>query len=546
MSKKINPLQLAWTSLSVDRKDLSSLYLFASIAALVQLSLPLGFQAIINFLTFNTYATSVYILILAVCIGVLISGWMQIKQLQITETVQQKIFVRNAEKFTTHIPKIELKSSDGSYLPELANRFFETLNLQKGVVKVLLEVPVATVQIILGIILLALYHPVFLAIAILLIFIVYFIIRLSSEKGLQTSLQECDFKYSVAGWLQEISRNLNTFKNYNNISFHIEKSDHNTSEYLTYRTKHFQILQTQYWSMIIFKFLLIALFLIIGSVLLKNQQINIGQFVASEIVVFILIGSIEKLILSIDVFFDVITAAQKMNLILDKPEEKTGTLELSTQNALKVEFKNISFSYRDEELLLKNFSLLVSKGEKYLLVSKNSGSGISTIIKLLSGSHKPIAGEIFINDWPLQHYEMNSYRSKISYMIGTPELFDGSLEENIFVGRKHIGIQRLTTLLEELGLEDFIKSFPQGLESKIFTKGIKLPSHLIRKIILLRCLLEPGQLLLLDNPFRDLSDKTIHKLIQHFKSLDCTIIIGTHETIADHQFKQLDFDFKSH
>lgn len=536
MSQNQNPFFRLWAYLSLENKELVALYFFAVMAGLIQLSLPLGIQAIINFMTFNTLATTVYVLVAAVVLGVLLTGWLQIRQLQITETIQQRIFVRNTSMMADHLPKVELKSTDGNYLPELTNRFFETINLQKGVVKLLLDVPGATVQILFGIILLSLYHVVFLVIALLLMVIAYTILRLTSQQGLMTSIEECSYKYKVAGWLQEVSRNLNTFKNRYNAGLHYSLTDDHTQGYLKFRTKHFRILQTQYWTMVVFKVLLIASFLVIGAVLLDMQLINIGQFVAAEIVIFIIMGSVEKLILGIDVVFDVLTAIEKMNKLLLKPIERQEGIVIGHSNPLNVEFKNVSFHYQEYNSVLKDLNFSLNSGSRLCIFGKVSGAGASTVLKLISGSHKPTRGEIYIDHFPISHFGLTEFRDRMSYMIGTPEIFAGTLWDNIAVGRKDLGMNQVMQLVEILGFHDVIQNLPMGFDTVLFTRGIKLPAHTIRKIILLRTLLHPGQLLMLDDPFRDLSDEHIVNLVSYLKKLPTTLIIAGWHPLAESLF----------
>ncbi|MBK9271722.1 MAG: ATP-binding cassette domain-containing protein [Saprospiraceae bacterium] len=536
--KKTTPLLSLWDYLNLQQKELWSLYFFAGLAGLIQLSLPLGIQSIINLMIYNTLTTSIYILILLVLLGLGLGGYLQIRQLQIAETIQQRLFVRKASKFTDHIPQIELTSTDGSYLPELTNRFFETVNLQKGVFKLLLDVPLASVQLIVGILLLSLYHPVFLIIALILVAIVYLIIRLTSSKGLQTSLQECENKYKVAHWLQELSRNLITFKNYNETGFHREVADDFTTDYIKFRIRHFRILQTQYWSLVLFKVLLMAGFLIIGTTLLHNQEINIGQFVAAEIVLFIIINAIEKLILSVDLVFDVLTAVEKMNALLTKTKERTGGFIVPNDKAWSVEFENVSFSYNSTSPVLENISFKLDAGKKMLIYNQTSGAGSSTVLKLLAGTHQAQTGKIKVQSTIFAHIDLQVYRSKINFMIGRPELFSGSLFDNIVVGRSKIETDQIINLVHQLGFGDFINQFPNGLQTQIYTHGIKLPSHLIKKIILLRTLIVPGQLLLLDDPlsYLDQNEKTC--LLLFLKKLDATVIITSQEEILPVEFDQ--------
>lgn len=157
--------QIAFGKLSelikLERKEISSIYFYAILNGLVQLSLPLGIQAIIGFVLGATMVTSVYVLIFFVVLGTLVVGILNIYQMKIIEKIQQKIFVRYTFNMGLKIPGFDLLSIDKYYLPDKINYFFDILTVQKGISKLLLDIPIATIQIILGLVLLSFYHPLF-------------------------------------------------------------------------------------------------------------------------------------------------------------------------------------------------------------------------------------------------------------------------------------------------------------------------------------------------------------------------------------------------
>lgn len=537
--KSVHPFIRTINLLKLDKRDISSLYFYAILAGIIQLSLPLGVQSIINFVMFNTASTSLIVLISLVILGVFLSGYLQVNQMKLTEKIQQKIFVRYAFAFAETLPKIELQATEGYYMPELTNRFFDTMNLQKGLSKLLLGVPMAFIQILFGILLLSFYHPVFIGLGALLLLIVYLIFKLSSERGLATSLSESDYKYKVAAWLQEISRNLNTFKNYEYTRLNIQKTDKYTQGYLENRSKHFDILTSQYWSLVVFKVILTASMLIIGCILLLNQLINIGQFIAAEIVIISVTASIEKLILSIDVVYDVLTAVEKLNKVLQKSTEPSGKLPLDTGQAISVSFKNVSFAYTPTTPVLKNLSFEVASGDKVLINTSNSGAGASTILRLLGNVLIPESGYVLVNDTPKENYAIQSYRKNVSYLNGQNEIFNGTLWENISIGNDAITLKTVNQLIKELGFDGFIESFEKGFDTELFTKGLKLPSHLIQEILLLRTLVQPCQLLILDEPFKSLSPQIQQKVAQYICSLPITVIAASHQKEIQTYFKNI-------
>ena len=272
--------------LQLDKKDVLQVFYYAIFAGLVSLSLPLGIQAIINLIQGAQISTSwqrLMVLVILVTSGVAFVGILQVTQMRIIENIQQKIFTRSSFEFAYRFPKIKMSEFRNQYPPELANRFFDTLTIQKGLSKILIDFPAALLQILFGLILLSFYHPFFIIYGVLLLLLIYVVFKFTAQKGLETSLSESKYKYKVAHWIQEIARAIVSFKLSGKTSLALDKNDLLVDEYLNYRESHFKILILQFIQMIGFKVLVTGGLLLIGGILVINQQMNIGQFVAAEI-----------------------------------------------------------------------------------------------------------------------------------------------------------------------------------------------------------------------------------------------------------------------
>ena len=150
-----------WRLLKPDRKEIRNIYFYAIFAGLVNLSLPIGIQSIINLIQGGQMSTSLIVLIFFVILGVTFTGVLQVNQLVISEHLQQKIFARAAFEFSYRLPKIRLEAMYKHFAPELMNRFFDIVSIQKGLTKILIDFSTASIQTIFGLILLSLYHPFF-------------------------------------------------------------------------------------------------------------------------------------------------------------------------------------------------------------------------------------------------------------------------------------------------------------------------------------------------------------------------------------------------
>lgn len=514
--------------LVLDRKDIYAIYAFSIFGGLVQLSLPLGIQTIISFVLAGSVSTSIVILIFLVVLGVFFNGLLQVKQMQLTEKIEQKIFVRYSFEIADRLPKMNIEKMDNYYLPEVVNRFFDTMSLQKGMSKLLLDIPAATIQMIFGLILLSFYHPVFIVFGMVMFLLLILILRFTSIKGMETNMRASDYKYSVASWLEEIARTIKTFKYSKGTSLHLKETDRLTTGYLEAHTTHFKVLQKQYWSLITFKIIITAAMLIVGSILLVDQQLNIGQFVAAEIVILTIIGAVEKFITSLDKVYDVLTALEKLGKITETEMESEGTIDLVAKpEGVAIRFDEVSFQYPDGNKVLNQLSFTLQPG-RHIAVMGKSGSGKSTLLRLLTGVFKDFDGNVLVDEVPIGNYNLQSIRLQTGILLNAQDIFKASLLDNLTMGNEAVSISEVSALANVTGLMDFIQSQKEGYDTLLDPAGKRLSKKVVQTILLMRAILGKHRLLLLEEPLHDLDDKYAENILEYLKTdTTSTIIIVT-------------------
>lgn len=511
---KPSPLKRLTNLLQMDKKDISQVFFYAIFAGLVSLSLPLGIQAIINLIQSGRVSVSWIVLVVIVIIGVALVGILSIMQLRITENLQQKIFVRSSFEFAYRLPKIKFEELYNQYPPELANRFFDTITIQKGASKLLIDFSTALLQIVFGIILLSLYHPIFIFFGIVLIFLLYIIFKFSYSTGLETSMKESKYKYKVVAWLQEVARNNFSFRKRSNFEFALGKNDKLVYEYLKYREKHFNIIKRQYSQLIIFKVVITAGLLLIGGYLVLNQQMNIGQFVAAEIIILLVIGSVEKIVVGLETLYDVLTAVEKIGQITDLETEVTHeiTNEICYNN-ITLEAENLKYKFPDSpDFILNQVNLKIENEEKILLEGDN-GSGKTTFMRVLCGLLEPTSGSFFINDDTYRKIDLEQYRSQIGTILSGETPFEGTILENITFKNPNISQEEIKWAIESVKLGNFIKSLPEGLDTKIFPEGRQLSSSDAQKILLARCIISKPKVLFFEEALDKMDARIAEEII---------------------------------
>ncbi|MDI1316422.1 ATP-binding cassette domain-containing protein [Flavobacterium sp.] len=509
-----HPLQRFFNLLKLDRRDISQIMFYAIFAGLVSLSLPLGIQAIINLIQSGRVSISWIVLVVIVVIGVVLVGILSLMQLRITENIQQKIFIRSSFEFAFRLPKIKFDEQYNQYPPELANRFFDTLSIQKGTSKLLVDFPTALLQILFGLILLSLYHPFFIFLGIILVILLYSIFRFSYSAGISTSLKESKYKYKVAGWLQEMARNNFSFLKKDNFDFALQKNNDLVEHYLKSRENHFKVIKRQFIQLIGFKVIITACLLFIGGYLVLNQRMNIGQFVAAEIIIILIINSVEKLIIGLESIYDVLTSIEKIGQIVDLKIEQTTTTEADfCFTNISLEAENLGFQFPGStDYVLEKINLKIEQSEKIYLEGAN-GSGKTTLLRILSGFIQPTKGSLFINDDSYRKIDLNHYRSQIGTIIQGETPFEGTVLENITFNNPLIPYEDLKWAIESVKLGSFIKSLPDGLDTKIFPEGRQLSSSNAQKIILARSIINRPKIVFYEDPIDKMDEDAAREII---------------------------------
>ncbi|WP_294201255.1 peptidase domain-containing ABC transporter [uncultured Chryseobacterium sp.] len=510
-----------------EKKDVTNIYFYAILNGLVQLSVPLGIQSIVSFVMGATMATSIYILIIFVVLGTWLVGYFRLKVMQIIEKIQQKIFVEFSIAFAEKLPKVNLSSTRKYYLPELVNRFFDTQNLQKGISKILLEIPAAIIQIVFGIVLLSFYHPWFLSFGALVILCVVIIFNFTLESGIKSSLEESDKKYETASWIEDIAASVKTFKINSKSETHLKGADERVLGYLDHRTSHFRVLVIQYKTIIAFKVIITLAMLAIGTYLLVNQKLNIGAFIATEIVVLSIMSAVEKLIVSLESYYDVIASLAKLTKVTELEEEKNGEIvPAQKEDGMEIEFKNVDFNFNNNIHILQDINFTISENT-ITVITGELGSGKSLLLNMMAGFYPPTAGSILINKIPLKNIDKDKLRMEMGVYLEDMRIIQGTVQDNILLGNENVSTEDVLALSEKIGAENISSQFTSGFFTNISETDPEISFSSKKKILLLRAMAGNKKLLLLEDPIDGMNDTFKYKMLQYLEEIKhkTTIVI---------------------
>jgi len=512
---KYLPVKRFYDFLKLEKKDISLIFYYAIFSGIVALSLPLGIQSIVSLIQGAQISTSWVVLVSLVTLGVILTGVLQLMQLKVIETIQQRIFVRASFEFSNLFPKIRLELMQNTYLPEQANRFFDTLTIQKGISKMLIDVPSSVLQILFALILLSFYHPFFILFGVLLLFLLYSVFKFTLSRGIETSLQESKYKYKVAHWLQEVARRVISFKSSGNTDFALQTNDKLVNSYLDARESHFKILVIQFIQLLSFKVLVTSGLLVIGGVLVLKNEMNIGQFIAAEIIILLIINSVEKLIVGLESFYDVLTAFEKVGQVNDIEIEKQEGHDSIKSKIESIELSDLKLFLPCNEVdLLKGIDLTIERN-KHIFIQGGKSSGKTNLLKILAGVELPTTGRMLINGLSYKTFKPNDYRSRLGLVLEEEHPFDGSIKDNLTFGDASISDTKIQDVLQHVGLSEYIKTLALGLNTPLSSDSQFISSSVSKRILLARAILKNPDVLILENISDAYSDHETEIIIDY-------------------------------
>jgi len=535
---KIHPINRLFSLLKNNKKEVGQIYWLALFYGLISLTLPFGIQSIINFIQGGTYSTSYFVLVILITLGVIIYSTLQIIELRILENIQQKIFTYAGFDFTYRFPRIKIEELSNINARDLANRFFDSIVLEKSIIKLLTDFSISAIQIIISALVLSLYHSSFMILNIIAILFLYFLFKYTFERTLKTGLNYSKIKYKTAYWIEEVANASSTFKLAGITDLPLQQTDKLLVEYLIKRNEHYRWLNIQYIGLNITKTIYILGFLLIGGIMVMEQRMNIGQFVAAEVLVITIMNGIDKVLNTLKNLYDTLISLEKIAEVTDLNLERSNyqkTIYPSSEKSMHIKINNLNFSYpKTNRLILKNINMEINKNENVLITGEQN-SGKSTFIKVLSSLYEIKDGDILYNNISIKNIDLEKLRYDIGIFFKEDVIFNGTIWDNITLGRDGIDKNFLFEIIERINLNDELKELSSGLNTQVYSHGFGLPFSTVSKILFLRAIATQPKLLLMENITLGMSNNESEKIIDIItdKKYNWTLVCIGNEEFAN-------------
>lgn len=506
--KQTSPYYRLWRMIVEDKQDLFLILIYSSLGGVLSLAVPLSTQMVVNTIAAGFFLQPITVIAGLVLGGLLFAAVLRLLTIWLVELVRQRVFNRIALRIAYRVPRILHSRLSKEYLPDLVNRFFDVITVQGNFANLLLDVPAATLQIIIGLTLMALYSPYLLAFVLIVIAFVFCEVFLLGYGGYQTRSNETSKRYLVAEWLEELGRCETSIK-LNKFPMHIlEQTDNLVVEYTGARRKHFDVLFRQASGLAFFQAFAAAGVLGIGGWLVIERQLALGQLVAAQLLVTQMLPALERLIRHLQTLYELLSALGKIGYVEDLPLERTNGSDCAvTTGGAAINIQGLHVDYGQRTNAINGMNLQLQPGERISLMGPNA-SGKSTLAFVLSGLIEPNSGIVQINGMDVRDINYESLRGIVSLVTDANEIFEGNIETNVTFGRSEISHADMQWSLRLVDFEEELVGMRDGLKTQLLSGGRNLSRGQAQKLLIARAIAQKPQLLILDEAFTGIEERS--------------------------------------
>lgn len=508
---RLPPFRRLLSLLRLERSDVWIALVYGVGVGVVSLAAPIGVQQLVSTVAFTGLLQPVVVVTALVLIGLATVAALRAAQVWVVERVQERVFTRIAVDLAHRLPRVDHVALGGRVSPELVNRFLEVTTLQKGIAMILVDGAGVALATLVGMVLLAFYHPVLLALDVLIAVALLALLLVPGRAALASAMKESKEKYAVTAWLEELLRHPVTFKSRSGAELAASRADDLVRGYLAARKKHFKSVFRQVMAALGIQVVASAALLGVGGWLVVEGKLSVGQLVAAELVVTAVVAGIAKLGKYLETYYDLLAGVDKVGQLIDLPLESSDGLVLPRPgDRASVSLRDVDVAV-DGASVLTDVSFSLAAGTR-AVVCGETGAGKSALTDVVVGLRRPTRGRVEFDGTDAINLQSESLRDQV-VLVRHLEIFAGSVFDNVRAGRSDVGLSEVLDALERVGVRDVVERLPGGVHGELSSDGVELSAGQACQLIVARAIAARPRLIVVDGALEALDPKTRATLV---------------------------------
>jgi ABC-type bacteriocin/lantibiotic exporter with double-glycine peptidase domain len=523
----------------LERRMILIIASYAAAIGLFMLGVPIAVQELVSTFSFAIEPRMIFTLSVIVASTLTGAAAFRVLQARAVETLNQRVYTRIAFAFTQTLPRLK----EETFLPQQANRFMEADLLTRALVAMAADLFNVVVVGSIGMTILVFYHPYFLLYNVMLVTGFVLLLVVFGSGGFLITLDMSRLHYGLLHWMQNIAANLPHLRASGESPYLLQKTDELTKAYVRVRQRRSDLLTgRQYKAAAFWQVVGHTGMIATAGLLVSTGQLTIGQFAAAELIAGSLLINMDQLARRMVAVFFAFVSFREVAAVLSLPQEETGhktvvPLDQFGLAGITLTARNLSYAQADARPLFSCFDLDVAPGEKIAVLCRTN-TVKSVLARVLAGLYAPTTGVVRYNDMNLVEVSMDSITACRGLVLDSqPILLDGTLENNITLGRTSITYEDIQWALEFVELDEEIDSLPDGLTTLVTGQSSQFTESQILRLLVARAIVTHPHILIFEGTLHNMLPSLREVLLRRLCSKDepwSVIFVSNDPTFTAH------------
>lgn len=499
--------------------------------SLLSLALPVSVQMLINTVANTALVTPLLVLSITLFILLLVSGLLNALRIHLMEIFGRRFYARITSEISLRALYAVNPFFQDAGKSSLFNRYFDMMVVQKAMPSLMIGGFTLLLQALVGFVLVSLYHPLFLVFNIVFILLIWAVMAFWGPEAIRSAVEMSHQKHETAAWLESVAASNGYFKSEKHVAHALKQTDYFTSLYVDQHRRHFRSHFSQTIALLLIYAAASAVLLGLGGWLVIQGQLTLGQLVAAELILSAVFAGVAQLGTYLTSIYDIFAAVDELSLFFQVDQETPSGEHRLTHQDSTLNFVNVRGDARGRDAV---FNFTIPHGKKIMSIATDHGPQrmLSTILR----RHiEPSAGFVTFGGADLVSTEVHALRNDI-VIIDRPTVIEMKIRDYLQLSCETVSPQRITEVLNTVGLQDVIAGLKSGLDTEIAATGWPLSvTETIQLKVAAAILASPRVLVF--NQLVDLIPE------YHFKNIVASLRANPDMTVLYFSNREIDFGF---